>query len=596
MHGKVPGRRGVQVGGWLLLAAGACSSMSSSDGAGAAMSGDSSNMAGSQNAGVVPDDSADPAANPEQEVTIELETPQAGIHYVYAASPDRDSVVVINAETLQVHTVETGDNPHYLQTLPERDAALVVNLGSSDVALVETDNAQSTATTVPIAHDSNAIAVAPDGKHAIVYFDPSRPGPTENRSYQEVTVLGLSGDELASARMSVGFRPRQVTFAGGEQGSDTAYLVTDSGISIIDLGQVDEGDRRVATTVAIFEENEGEQVDISVTRDGRYALGRIANSTKLRLVDLETSDRWTLDIQQIVAPIEEPPPGAGGAGQGGEGTAGGLPSGGQGTAGQAQAGFANQAGAANQPDPVPVTVTDLDISRDGSFALAVVRETSTVLRIPIPEAFSDPRAVTTLPIEGTIVGSVTLSPTSQWAVCYTTASPTEERVALVELDAPDTPRVIDLKKSVQAVTFTPDGQQAFVLHNKLPGDPNSAGASDDTIIDVSYGYSLIDMRTGFAKLQLTPAALRSTVVIPGQPYAFSIFEGDARTVHRMDLRSLLVDVLNLGDPPVALGVVEEAERVFVSQQHDAGRITFIDWATLDTSAVTGYEINSKIRE
>ena len=39
-----------------------------------------------------------------------------------------------------------------------------------------------------------------------------------------------------------------------------------------------------------------------------------------------------------------------------------------------------------------------------------------------------------------------------------------------------------------------------------------------------------------------------------------------------------------------------ARRVFVNQQHPDGRITLIDWESGEKRTVTGYEINSKIRD
>jgi hypothetical protein len=36
--------------------------------------------------------------------------------------------------------------------------------------------------------------------------------------------------------------------------------------------------------------------------------------------------------------------------------------------------------------------------------------------------------------------------------------------------------------------------------------------------------------------------------------------------------------------------------VFVGQAHPDGRVSFIDWKTLGVESVTGFELNSRIRE
>ena len=48
---------------------------------------------------------------PEVELSAEFELPKAGQRYVYAASPEHDSVAVIDAETLAIHTVEARPRP-----------------------------------------------------------------------------------------------------------------------------------------------------------------------------------------------------------------------------------------------------------------------------------------------------------------------------------------------------------------------------------------------------------------------------------------------------------------------------------------------------
>jgi hypothetical protein len=73
-----------------------------------------------------------------------------------------------------------------------------------------------------------------------------------------------------------------------------------------------------------------------------------------------------------------------------------------------------------------------------------------------------------------------------------------------------------------------------------------------------------------------------------------------RLVQRVSLSTFLVDSVSLGSRPVSIGSVAQSHKVFVSQEHPDGRITFIDWRAPSienaTESVTGFELNSRIRE
>jgi hypothetical protein len=64
----------------------------------------------------------------------------------------------------------------------------------------------------------------------------------------------------------------------------------------------------------------------------------------------------------------------------------------------------------------------------------------------------------------------------------------------------------------------------------------------------------------------------------------------------VDLRSFQVDPIALGSPPVSVGAIPGSRRVFIGQDHPDGRISFVDWATGELESVTGFELNSRIRE
>jgi hypothetical protein len=139
----------------------------------------------------------------------------------------------------------------------------------------------------------------------------------------------------------------------------------------------------------------------------------------------------------------------------------------------------------------------------------------------------------------------------------------------------------------------------MIIHTKLDGDPNQPGLDPDVRIDRSHGYSVLNFATGAVKLQVTQAAPGSFNIVPDGSALFMVFRDDAlgvREVQKVEMSSFLVSPIALGSPPISVGSVAKSRRVFVSQAHADGRITFIDWVTNEDQTVTGFELNSRIRD
>ena len=62
------------------------------------------------------------------------------------------------------------------------------------------------------------------------------------------------------------------------------------------------------------------------------------------------------------------------------------------------------------------------------------------------------------------------------------------------------------------------------------------------------------------------------------------------------LDSFRVTPIELGSPPTSVGTVPGSQRAFVGQDHPDGRISFIDYQTNSVQTVTGFELNSRIRQ
>ena len=539
-----------------------------------------------------PDGDDRSALPPEMEVELDFQRPQASERFVYAANPDGGTVAVINAMTREIQTIETGRRPTFLRTLAGTDDAIVLNTGDDEATLIHAGSGEGegergrlpTTENVPVIEGANAIEVAPDGNHAVIYFDAERAGPGDGfGDLQTVSVLSF-GDGQAKAKvhgMSVGFKPRQVAF---RQDSERAYVVTENGISVLDFKAIDEEGSSIADTIAFDTGTGNESRDVSITPDGKYAVARTPGQSTVSLVTLDSGQVTVLDLTTVYEPTDEE---IAAAEQDDDGDAG--------VAGAADGGLG--------PVVESLDVTDLDISRDGAFAAAVLRDRSAVMRIPLPGGFEDPSAIDTTWVEDQIVGQVVLVPTGELALLYTTAVQSES-MSVVDLSGDKDTRVVDLRKTVQGVAISDDGRTALIIHSRKQENVNEPGISFDERVDRSFGYSLLRPSTGDVKLELTDIAPGPYVLVPSGDYLFMTFRNDPmqiREVQRVELETFLVNhpAFKLGSPPVSIGVVPTTGHVFVSQEHPEGRMTFIPWTTIDpkdVDTVTGFELNSRIRD
>jgi DNA-binding beta-propeller fold protein YncE len=544
-------------------------------------------MGGSGGSGVM-DGGVDAAAPeppplpPEIEQIVEFELPKAGERYVFAPNPESNSVAIIDATNYGVRTEDAGEKPTFLQTIGETDAAIVLDVAKDNAWIIRAAPMKVTKNSVEVVEGANAIAVSPDGKHAVVYVNYRRSDTeTGSGNYQKVTIITLSEQRDTAVDMTVGFRPYDVSFT--EDGS-RGFVITEYGVSILDFARIDDGTDEIARLVELGYTPDEIPSDVSVTSDGRYALARLENASLVHLVDLDTKEIKALDLVtgEIVKPQGDRARNAGGA-----------------------VDFDD----AGQPEPPePDVVTDLDLSPDGRFAVAVLRSQGKVLRIPVPEAFDKPSRIVSTEIENVIIGSVTIAADSRHALLYTTADPPPgtsatdlryiERISVLDLTGKDALKIVQLEKAIAAVAISPDSATAFIIHKRqevsaeTPGSPNAN-------IDLAYGYSLLKLSTGDRMLQTSETPVGRFAIVPDGTYLFILFRDDSlgiKDMHHVSLPRLQPKVIPLERPPVSVGVVPRVKRVFVGQEHADGLITFFDWDTARSQAVTGFERNSRIEE
>lgn len=346
-------------------------------------------------------------------------------------------------------------------------------------------------------------------------------------------VAVLDLESGALRSVAIGFRPREVAFADGR-----AYFVTEDGLSVVDPAT--RASIAPAIPLAPDALDQGGR-EVAVTPDGAYAVSR----------------------------------------------------------GPGEPGVAIVALAEGEPRVVPLGAqpTDLDLLPDGRTALVMLRDAERLALVPLETAVEDPDTITFVDFPGRLLGSAAVAPGGEVAVLYTTITAEGEATQVGLLDLQSTQIVYrPLRKGIAAVAVDPAGEAALVLHTKAPGEPDPA-AGEDIFIARSHGYSLLDLRTTYAKLRTTPAPIVAVAFDPAARRALLAVSNPDRRVaelQRVDLDGFEVAVHPLGSPPETVGVLPAVERAFVTQTHPEGRISFLDLDDGRLETVSGYTLNGRI--
>jgi len=475
-------------------------------------------------------------------------------------------------------------------------------------------------TTFASTADANSWAVSTSGRWAIAWTNATLiSNPPSAASFGDVAVMDLSapasGGGGMSTVMAVGYRPSQVAFAG----DNYAYVVTQDGIAQIDLQQsppVTSAQFPLAASTTLVADDAGfggadtgaSTADAASAADGASGVDATANGDGSSAVDAaatatDASDAGSasslLDAASTVSDeVETLPPETGDDGGAGTSTpdVSFTP---KGTfALVRQDGFAfitviSLATGAATTVPLPSAPTDLDLSPDGTFALAVLRDTSTIAVLPIPGVVTDPAGVTLIPVPGVIVGRAIVTPNGASALLFTTVTSVSDSTLLSVLTlSPPSIRTIQLHESVLAVFPTPDSKNAVVLHTVTPA-PGVLGA-----------FSLVPIATTLP-VQLVP--------VPAEPTSVAISSASDRVVialsdtpsstYGLDVGlfpSLQVISQTLASPPIAAGIVEGAGQGYAAQDYAEGRITFVDLYPPDGGTpgaaltITGFDLGARI--
>ena len=466
---------------------------------------------------------------PEKELEQSFLAPVVTGKFVFSANPKSGRVAVIDADTYAVRLFNAGFGPKYLAAIPGNAGAIVINELSHDTTLFQVSGEDVTVADVslPVHDDANAWATSPDGRFAIAWTrteGDQKLDPTAGS--QTITVLDLT--RRTSKKLSVGFHPTQVVV---DDASERAFVVNDDGVSVVTLA-----DSSQVSLLAHVSEDPLEDAgarDVSILPDGSFAVVRLENSTKLRIVDL--TQEAGITAFDLGAPI-----------------------------------------------------ADVDLSQDGTLAVAAVPGIHQVVLVPMPPA-ADGSNFERIQIPNEITSSVALSDASELALLYQNGADNSHLTVLdLRPDMQRAVRTVDLKGPVSAAFAAPGAASAIAFQKPITGSKKAGLFS---------GVPTLQKRS--AKVVGADAVPSALAFDDAGKFALVTVGNEKSTtygVYRVRLDTLQEDFLELASPPAtaATGIVEEVGRGFVAQIHPEGRITFIDLETAQAHTITGFELAARI--
>lgn len=475
------------------------------------------------------------APPPEQELEGSYRAPVATGSILWSANPDSNRVAVIDTDSLAIQIADAGFGPTYMAPIPGGD-------GDSSSAIVIN----------VLSHDATLFHIDSERELTTTTF-PIHAGA--NRwavsNAGRWAAAWTDAREVEAPDPTDGFQDVSLVDLSDERvirlsvgyrpsqvvfdaDSSRIFVVAEPGISVIDLTTpTPEAIDLVEITSAT-----GDALaldDIAITPDGRVALVREEGQSSVTVVPLNGDATWQV-----------------------------LLSG---------------------------PVTDLDLSEDGRRAVAVVRSTSEIFVFDM-EYLDEASAVQPLHVPDGVFGSVTVAPHADVAVLYTNAIESHDAtiVSLEDGDGFLSHRTVDLKAPVRAVFVAEDGEHAVALLD-VPEGSVKQGA-----------FSIVPTKAERApKIVGTDAPAIAVALVPTRPTTAALVtvrddSSETYATHIVSFPGLLVDSFALASPPLATGVMADAELGYVAQEHPEGRVTFLGLGSLQARTLTGFELATKVVE
>ena len=469
---------------------------------------------------------------PENEEIIRLNLPVSSEQYVFVANSEFNSVAKINSITLSVTPIAVERYPTIIRTVPSADTAIVLNAGSDSVSIIDA-NDNDRVDSIEILPASNAMVLSPDGKYAVVYYDNNATSYLGRIGMlQEVELIDV--ENRRSFELSVGFHIREVVFS--EDGL-FAFVISDDGVTRIDMTTI-EADSALRT-IEVTDERLTNYLDFEVliSSSDNQAIVRTSELEGVILVDLLNGDRTIVELP-------------------------GIP-------------------------------TDLDLTSSGRV-VAAMRDVNMVAFFDVTNS-EEPELIQ---VDDSIpAGIIRISGDEEEALIYTTLN-YNFGLGILDLEGDDAGTITPwhLRKGIRAVAAGSDGASFLVVHNSsnMPIQPND---SLEERLEKSEAITVLNVDNYGSKFVMLDTEPDAFVFSEDGEHLFVMLSDENQNVKRVEwinlttFRRITVELAGL---PESIGTVPGTGRIFVSQESESGRLSFIDPEDGAVYNITAYQLNTYI--
>ncbi|MGM0558953.1 MAG: hypothetical protein ACQEVA_21390 [Myxococcota bacterium] len=477
--------------------------------------------------------------------------------FVPNSSEESNTVARIDGRNFSVRPVRVGQEPTAVRAASVEgvgDVAYVLCEGSSAVAVIRPSadqDGEDDVSLLPVPKEVNSLRLSPDGQHLLAYIDPDKPLDADDGTASLQTLalirLGATAEEDEVFQLSVTRLISDIEFT--EDGSE-AFIIGREGINQLELPAISK-DTFIAPLPLELSSDAfpPEDLEVEVAEDGSYL---VARSSAFAGVTLYRPARG--DEESATRIIEL--------------------------------------------DSIPTDI-DLFVRADGSPALiATLRGASKIALLDVDAALADDPAdevVETTEIDSVSPGLSQLTPDQSRILLYTTLVQ-RPRLGVYDVEAGEVESYL-LRNRIRSVALSDDSETAVVVHDKRDGEVPT-DADPLTFFQYNHGLTLFDFETNYLRpvtLQAEPLDLVITTNSGGTSLVYVMLESEdprKEGVVRIDLSTYRTDFINLARKPQQIGRV--AGKIFVNQQSDEGRITFIDIESGAKRTISGYELNAGI--
>lgn len=507
--------------------------------------------------GAPPDEHFEPE---EEEFLVQKVAATDSYVFVPNQSEDSDTVALIDGWDFSVHPIRVGQEPVQVVAadVDEQGAVgYVLSVGTPTVSIIRADQGtgddRADVRVLTIPPEVNQLALSPDGKHVLAYIDPSEPinDSASAASLQTMALIRLADEpgEDEVYELSVTRLIDDIAFTAD---GDQAFIVGEEGINRLPLREIKSDaflpSINLDMSSSVFSPQDQE---VAFSSDGTVMTMRTSQYAGVGLFELDPEET-VVDSSRMI--------------------------------------------------DLPGVPTDLDlVERDDGTMLAVatIRGEGQIALFEVGDALEaeegDDSFVRFLDAGGADAGIGRLTPDETAMVVFSTL-PEIPTVGLLDLES-ETIETYELRNEIRNLEISPDSRTAVVVH-QAQGGP-TVGGDPEAAFRQGEGITLWDLETGYRRpiaLKGEPEEILMTTDAAGTPYLYVMLTSsnpNNQGVRRINLRTHGTDFLRLPRHPLQLGAV--AEQIFVSQESDTGRITFMDVETNQQRTVSGYELNAGIQ-